>query len=293
MKSQALAIIGLTVGLAISSVATAEPLATVPFKLVRERVMVPVSLNQSNGFSFLLDSGFTMTMVHPVLAESLQLRRSGEITIVGIAGEERAPTFDGLALGIGAATYQPRRVAALSSDGRRRRDGVLGSGFFRAHVVTIDFARHQLTLHAPTNFTYTGSGQVVPMRFRRGSSTPIIDVSILTTNDSDIRGAFEIDTGCDSALCIGQPFTREHRLLAGAPTREAAKSGIGGDTQTRRGTLPGLRLGEFRVDKPEADFFLDGSPADEGLAGHIGIGVLNRFRVIFDYSRRQMILERR
>ena len=43
--------------------------------------------------------------------------------------------------------------------------------------------------------------------------------------------------------------------------------------------------------KPQTDFFLEGSPVDAGLAGHIGIGALNRFKVIFDYSRRQMILE--
>jgi hypothetical protein len=31
---------------------------------------------------------------------------------------------------------------------------------------------------------------------------------------------------------------------------------------------------------------------DRGLAGHIGFGVLKHFKVIFDYSRRQMILEK-
>jgi hypothetical protein len=40
-----------------------------------------------------------------------------------------------------------------------------------------------------------------------------------------------------------------------------------------------------------ANFFAEGSPAGEGLAGHIGLGVLREFKVIFDYSRRRMILE--
>jgi len=31
---------------------------------------------------------------------------------------------------------------------------------------------------------------------------------------------------------------------------------------------------------------------DDGLAGHVGMEVLRRFRVIFDYSRERMILER-
>jgi hypothetical protein len=31
---------------------------------------------------------------------------------------------------------------------------------------------------------------------------------------------------------------------------------------------------------------------DRGLAGHIGLEALRQFKVIFDYSRRQMILEK-
>ena len=59
----------------------------------------------------------------------------------------------------------------------------------------------------------------------------------------------------------------------------------------RSGHLPQLQLGRLTIEKPEADFFLDGSPADAGLAGHIGMEILRRYRIIFDYSRRQMILE--
>jgi hypothetical protein len=54
-----------------------------------------------------------------------------------------------------------------------------------------------------------------------------------------------------------------------------------------------LQLGATKIEKADTDFFLEGSPVDEGLAGHIGIGILNRFKVTFDYSRRQMILEKR
>jgi len=55
--------------------------------------------------------------------------------------------------------------------------------------------------------------------------------------------------------------------------------------------LPQLQIGKLIVEKPTADFFEQGSPADEGLAGHIGMEVLRQFRVIYDYSHKQMILE--
>ena len=47
----------------------------------------------------------------------------------------------------------------------------------------------------------------------------------------------------------------------------------------------------MKIERPDTDFFLDGSPVDGEAAGHIGIGVLREFRMIFDYSRRRMILE--
>jgi predicted aspartyl protease len=273
---------------------SAIPLAKIPINIPRERVMVPVSINGSNGFSFMLDTGFSMTMIHPELADSLKLRRVGEVTIAGIAGEERAPTYEGAVFGIGGVKYQPRRIAALASDGnrRRRRDGILGSGLFRQFVVEIDFAGKQLALYAPSNFTYIGKGEVVPLRFKRFGTTPIVDGRINFTNGSSIHGEFEIDTGCDSGVCLGHEFITANHLLNDAETRGGGKFGVGGGVKTRSGHLPQLQLGALTIDKPDADFFIEGSPVDPGLAGHIGMGVLRRFNVIFDYSRRQMILEK-
>lgn len=271
----------------------AAPLAIIPISTTRDRVMVPLQLNGSNGLSFLLDTGFSITMVHPELPEALMLRRVGEVTVIGIAGEEKAPTYEGAILNLGGVEYHPRRVAALGSDGnrRRRRDGILGAGLFRQFVVEIDFERKQLALYAPTNFNYAGRGEIIALKFRRGSAIPIVDAFVNTTNGMALRGEFEIDTGCDSGVCLGHEFIATHKLLEDRETQSGGKVGVGGGVKTRSGHLPELQLGSARISQPQTDFFLEGSPVDDGLAGHIGMPALNRFKVIFDYSRRQMILE--
>jgi hypothetical protein len=277
-----------------ASALASEPLARVRFSTSGDRVMVPVSMNGSNGFSFLLDTGYGITMIHPALPEALQLRRAGQITIAGIAGDEKAPTFEDAVIDIGGARYEPRRVASLPSEGnrRRRRDGILGSGLFRQYVVEIDFVGKQLSLHSPSNFIYGGKGEVIPLRFRRGGTTPIISASIPGTNNVLIPAEYEIDTGCDSSICLGHDFIVSNHLPAEAETRAGGKFGVGGGAQTRSGHLPRLHIGEMKVEKPDVDFFIEGSPVDNPLAGHIGIGALKHFKVIFDYSRRQMILEK-
>ncbi|HEY0549215.1 MAG TPA: retropepsin-like aspartic protease [Verrucomicrobiae bacterium] len=276
----------------VSLAPAAAPLATIPINTARERIMVPLTLNGSN-VSFKLDTGFSMTMIHPELAASLGLQRAGEITIMGIAGEERAPIYEGGIIDLGGVKYEPRRVAVLNPNATRRRiDGILGSGLFRQFVVEIDFAAKRLSLHARTNFSYSGQGEIVPLRFRRGHTTPIVSGTIFTTNGTQVRGEFEIDTGCDSGVCLGHDFVAANRLLADSETRGGVKVGVGGGVRTRSGHLPQLQLGNLKIEKADADFFLESSPVDEGLAGHIGMGVFKRFKVIFDYSRQQMILER-
>ena len=66
---------------------------------------------------------------------------------------------------------------------------------------------------------------------------------------------------------------------------------MGGDAQTKVGSVPELQLGKLTVQKPEANFFLSGSPVERRLAGHIGIEVLRQFKIIFDYSRQRLVLE--
>ena len=66
---------------------------------------------------------------------------------------------------------------------------------------------------------------------------------------------------------------------------------MGGDAATREGHLPKLQLGRFTLENLPANFFTEGSPVAAGLAGHIGMGTLRKFTVIFDYSRKRMILE--
>ncbi len=274
--------------------AEAEPVA-VPIRLQRGRILVPATINDSNPLSFLLDTGCGLTTLHPDLVDELKLQPSGRIRITGIAGEERAPMYRGAVFDLGQTTYEPSRVAAIPSErseSRRRRDGVLGSGFFRRFVVEIDPQSRVMRLHSPTNYTYSGSGEVIPIRFE--ADTPIIQGAILAggTNLTNLlEGDFEIDSGCDSGLCLGAPFIKQHKLLESSTTESSEKFGVGGSVQTRSGAVPVLRLGKLEIRKPQTYFFIDSSPVDEPIAGHIGMGILRQFKVIFDYSRKRMILE--
>lgn len=264
-----------------------------PFEFRRGHIMVPARVHGTNALSLLLDTGYGMTMLSPQFIETFGLKRTGQVTIVGIAGEEPAGVFEGPRFDFAGATWKPRRVAAFPSDDRprsRRRDGILGSGFFRQFVVEIDSKNQRIVLHEPESYQYSGAGEVLPLTFK--SSTPMVDASVRLPDGAEVKAAFEIDTGCDGALCIGKHFVEAHRLVDTNSTSRGGRTGVGGATRVSSGHLPALQLGRIALERPAADFFLEGSPVEPPLAGHIGWDLLREFKVILDYKRARLILER-
>ena len=264
-----------------------------PFEIRHGSALVSGRVNDSEPLAFKLDTGFGVTTIHPGLVEALGLKRAGTLSITGIAGREEADWYSGARFDFGGETYSPRRVAVIPSDAqrsRRERDGILGSSFFRRFVVEIDPVEKLVTLRDPGQFNYAGNGEIVRLQFRR--DTPIVEAAFKFPDQAPVLARYEIDSGCDGALCLGHDFVLSHRLeeLA-APRRNGSRTGVGGSVATHQGRLPEFQLGAQKLTNVPANFFMKGSPVDEGLAGHIGLGLLRQFRVIFDYSRRRMILE--
>jgi hypothetical protein len=263
----------------------------VPAKFHRGRVFLTGAINKSKPLSLLLDTGCSIPTLHPDLADELKLQQWGHVRINGIAGEERAPTYKGAVFDFGGASYAPFRVAAVPSERKesRRRDGVVGSGLFNRFVVEIDPQAKTVRLYSPTNFTYSGKGDVLSFRLRE--EIPVLKASIILSDKAPVEGEYEIDTGCDSGLCLGESFIQCNKLLDSVKARSSEKFGLGGSISTKSGAVPVFRLGKTEVREPDTDFFVGGSPVDEPLAGHIGMGILRQFKVIIDYSHRQIILE--
>ena len=266
--------------------------ASLPFEIRRGHVMIQAQLNDTDAQSFMLDTGYGVTLLPPGQADALSLRRAGRITIVGIAGEEQAGMFEGPEFDFGGLRWKPRRVAAFPTDdsSRRSRYGILGSGFFRKYVVEIDPRTKRVTLRLPENFRYNGEGEVVPLTFQ--DSTPIVEATFVEASGELIPARLELDLGCDSCLCLGRDFAEKHNLLPADLPASGARVGVGGSTKTHHGSAPDLRIGTLVFRKPRSNFFLEGSPAEAPLAGHIGYELLREHRLILDYSRSRLIVVR-
>src|SRR5438477_13055755 len=73
----------------------------VPIRVRHGDLLVETRINGSQPLTFKLDTGFGITTINPDLVESLNLKRVGQMTILGIAGEEKAGTYSGAAFDFG------------------------------------------------------------------------------------------------------------------------------------------------------------------------------------------------
>jgi predicted aspartyl protease len=108
-------------------------------------IIVPVSINGSGPYDFLLDTGSAKSMVDQKLADELGLPRVGEKTIVGVLASAKTSVVNVNSFSIAGAaiaggdvfcTEHPPTIA-----GKVR--GVVGEDFLRNFDVLVDY-RHQL-----------------------------------------------------------------------------------------------------------------------------------------------------
>jgi hypothetical protein len=159
--------------------------------------------------------------------------------------------------------------------------------------VEIDYARSVLTVHEPDRFRYRGTGTALPITFV--GQHPYVKGRITLPGEKPIEGRFVIDTGSTQALVLNPTFVEANRALEKVPRSIRVRlGGVGGPSISPMGRIERLELGAYSMSGPTAVLRQPGPghTSAEGSAGNIGGDILRRFKVILDYPRKRMILER-
>lgn len=146
----------LQVGGAPSAV-TATGEGEIPFTMAASgaAILVPVKINGTGPYQFVLDTGATFTCVDEVLAERLELPQPvGLVGYGATLGKSGAVTLHNIkTLEVGAARASGLTACALDLQGMQKLglgvEGLLGLNFLKSYKVEIDFTRKVLTLSQP------------------------------------------------------------------------------------------------------------------------------------------------
>ena len=285
----------------ITSGATNKNGQIVPIELYSNYIYLQVNINNSAPLNFVLDSAAESSILNERVAKSLNLTLQEVKDLAVGTGEKthKLSIVSDTALRVGAAEIKPEYIAVLPLDELesyfgRRLDGILGADFFSRYVIEIDYERNIVTLHEPESFRYLGRGEHIP--FHLVDNTPAITAKIQVPGRGIIAGDFVVDTGKTGAFTINRPFVERHHLLESVPQSLARKSyGIGGESDQLLGRIDSLQIGSVTIAHPVTEFSqaTKGDLSSDKDAGLIGEEVLRRFKVIFDFSRKEMILEPR
>jgi hypothetical protein len=273
--------------------------AKLPFDYRARHVWLKASVNGGAPENFLFDTGASVTVIDSGWAATHGLKTQGRMQAAGA----------GAAGGASFATLGSLRIASASGDGVELKDvriavldvspsfepmfwrsmaGVIGYDVISRFVVTVDYDDSVLVLHDPATWTYTGTEK--PLAMIMNGTVP----ALMGKFDGTDEGLFRLDVGSSSTVDVHAPFAKKTGILnkMGRTTRFDGV-GFGGSFSSDVGRLRSMSLGPYEWDDPvvTVSHATEGAFASEEFAGNIGNRILERFRVTFDYDRRQVYLE--
>ncbi len=273
----------------------------VPFQLVRHKILVPVRINGSAVYDFVLDSGSpAMLLAAPELAPSMGLDLGERLRLHGAGKGEppRGAVSRGATVAIealeesveltGQTVYVLTENPGFGAYLGVRSYGIVGRELFERYVVEIDFERRLLLLHDPEGYAYQGNGEVLDIRVIGGH--PHCDGVVVLPDGRRRNLDLVIDSGAGSALTL----IEDARVGVTAPDDAVSRRvgrGLNGEIQGAFTRLPQLELGAVVLTDVVTAFASRRSGIAPNAQANLGAEVLRRFRVIFDYRHRRLILE--
>lgn len=271
----------------------------IPFELVNRHIVLKVKVDNSRPLSFLLDTGAQFAIINLDLAREMNLKLQGQVQVGGAGAELSVgayvkdstftiPGFEGFSQPVTLALPLGNLAPRLGQD----FDGIIGSEFIKQFVLELDYKSKVIKLHDKDKFTYSGSGESIPIKLEHGH--PIIDAFVTPNGSDPIKGKFVLDIGSGGALALYSPFVAEHHLLeTEMKTIKALGAGAGGEITGRVGRVSELKIGKYKISNPLAMFSQDkkGAFASSALLGNIGAQITSKFKLFLDYSHDRIIFE--
>jgi hypothetical protein len=200
----------------------------------RSIIIVPVEINHTGPYDFMVDTGAQITTVDPALASVLHLRIERTAGIIGVGHYTRPPLtqLDSVQAGshsvdaVLAVVQDPGQIQAM--DPRVR--GILGTNFLAHFDVLIDYAHSLLCLDEGKLMQATLKGQRIALArpAHPERNLPFTEPSIVPVNVTGIKAQLlmQLDSGSNAPMlyAAGKELTRT--LFVSAPLRTRGTDGI-------------------------------------------------------------------
>jgi hypothetical protein len=263
---------------------------TIPFKMVRDMIVIQLNINSKGPFNFILDTGVGLMLItDPKLVDSINIQNKRTLKIAGLGEGDDYEAYITSALQISISSLKSYDVGAailkkdhfgLSNYAGMHIHGLLGYEFFSNLAVKIDFADSTLTVSHPKNIKVFRKGIKIPISVE--DRKPYIDAKVTFPNGTKTSDKLVLDLGA------GHPLSLENMIKNhGLPEKFiAANLGIGltGPIDGFLSRVNEVDIGKFKIKNVITSFPSDDRKGQEVKRdGNLGMGILKRFQVILDY----------
>jgi predicted aspartyl protease len=265
----------------------------IPIELDGNIILMRVSVNKSRPLKFIFDTGASASVVSPEIASELGLKSQGEVQGTATGGSITASIIEGVTFDVQGVEVSNQMIAAVSFGATPcfPFDGIIGFDFINSFVVELDYENKMMNLYDPRSYHNAGVGKRVTLMLE--DRTPLVETQLTLASHAPVMARLQIDTGGDGTVILNSPFVVKHKLLSRRlKTIPDRGVGVGGEEARVLGRAKSIKIGQSVFANPLVSFSspTEGSGEDEN-DGIIGGEILRRFKVILNYSRKEMILK--
>ncbi len=284
-------------GLAAATVVTVQAKPQIPFRIMRNKVILPVRVNESRELDVILDTGMHydgLLLYKKELRDAIGIDTFTEARVggAGSGSAANAVVADSVSFSVGNVTCDDQMIIVLQNDmfAGYPGDGVTGYSLFGHYAVEIDYDSMVITLHDPETLAIDESWHSIPVSFKQ-NKIPWVDAAIDVEGNERVPVSLYIDLASGEALELLTHDDMKFELPDGLEEYHLGQ-GLSGDITGHRGRISSLEIGPFSLQNVATAF----APAhvrskQPGADGVLGNNALRRFNVIFDYSNETLYLK--
>jgi hypothetical protein len=263
----------------------------IPFKMMRNTVVVSMSINNKGPFNFILDTGVGLMIITDYsLLDTLKLTQRRTIKLNGLGDGDASEAIvtppldiqiDGLISNGVSAAILKSDLFDLSGHVGMPIHGLLGYEFFNGLCVNINFNDSLITAYRPKDFKPFRKSQKIPITIE--DHKPYLQAYVTMPDGSRVLNKFVIDLGA------GHPISLENMIKKYGLPKNAIQANLGvalnGPISGYLSRVKAVEVGKYKLQNvitsfPSADYVPRAAVQRDG---NLGMDILKKFNIGLDY----------
>ncbi len=276
-----------------------DPIVTLPFQIHLGHIYIKGQINDGRPINIVFDTGAAANLASEDVADEIGLTTSGSQMVLGASGPvEIKSSTDNILKLAGNLKLEDQSFLVMNLDHLGDEDypldAIIGANILTRYTVEMDFEKGVINLFPRKNFTAPEGYEahkfsLVPFNI------PVIEGSLIVSDNETITGPYLVDTGAALALRINTPTVNKNELAEKVtPNYDYSGKALGNESVDKIGRLKSFTiLGEAFEGVPiRMASVTSGVSSMDNVNGILGLEILKRFNTIYDYKKQVMYVKR-